>query len=434
MKCLLKFLIFTLLVAACNISPKFKKGLDDASDRSAIDEDAVLEDKAAEVLIDTGRAIKVSILAFQDYIQSVTIPDSYRFGGFKISFYPASFGENVEVLFAEGRAVANHTNLSVLGIPSGVKILAASTPILMTWSREENAENAVMMTLNLPPAASLLMEGEETESASDMTVGIIYQTRIPGSDETNIGFIDAGDITSSSAGVTFGTIASGIFQVVKFDSDVIGTKKVDSKEGLRTSLSGGNQAPEEFSLTSPVQDLAKTPYLPASALVSWDPSSFANFYNLNFSESVKCSSPVKSYKKLTSLSQSVSGLESGTHYFCVTAINDNGGQVATNNGELKIVIDAEIPAAPAQLNSEVSTNSIVYSWPEPSDLGPSGIGFYEAQIGTTSGGSDLFDGTVTELEKEVSASSGVTYYARMRVVDGAGNISEWSKTTGGESP
>jgi hypothetical protein len=428
---LLKILTLLMLVNGCKFSPQLKKGIEEDSERSEIDAKSESIEVEAEVTASAGGAIKAKIIAYHANTQTVTPSKEHRAFGAKLYFPPGAFLDDIEVLMAEGSPIAHRTNLNALGVSESVNILSVGTPIVFTWTFDEESKRDIKIELPLPVSGSKL--AEEGDSA-DYTLAVLYRANIADSDDTTLGYFDASEILEKEGKLIVSNKNYGIYQVVKFDGDVKGSNSVESKEELKTNSSSGREPPGIFSITGPVQDTEKTPYLPADTVVTWDPSNFVNFYNLNFAESDSCLDPIKSYRKLSEVSQSVSELESGTYYFCVTAINDNGGLSAANSGSLEIIIDTDIPGAPPTPASTISGINVTYYWDEPDDLGISGIGLYELQVGTTSGGSDEFNGAVTGLEKEIVGSSGTTLYARIRVVDGAGNYSKWSPVTTGETP
>ncbi len=64
-------------------------------------------------------------------------------------------------------------------------------------------------------------------------------------------------------------------------------------------------------------------------------------------------------------------------------------------------------------------NQVTFTWPAVSDP-EGGVSGYRVQIGTTPGGSDVFDGTVGTNSRTVTAGFGVTLYARVQQINAAG--------------
>ncbi len=92
------------------------------------------------------------------------------------------------------------------------------------------------------------------------------------------------------------------------------------------------------------------------------------------------------------------------------------------------------PSTPADEGATKAGDSLAFSWTQGTAADPeSGIVAYQLQVGTTPGGSDLFDGLVGNvLARTVSgALDGVTYYARVRALNGVGSTTAWSGTSDG---
>lgn len=89
------------------------------------------------------------------------------------------------------------------------------------------------------------------------------------------------------------------------------------------------------------------------------------------------------------------------------------------------------PGVPADAGNFTGSTSVVFTWAGSTDA-LSGLAGYEAQVGTSPGGSDVFSGSVgTQLGTTVTGANGVTYYARARALDAAGNVSAWSAASDG---
>src|SRR5690606_25107300 len=117
------------------------------------------------------------------------------------------------------------------------------------------------------------------------------------------------------------------------------------------------------------------------------------------------------------------------------AVNAKGETAATNNGGLPIKIDTKIPTAPSKPTVSVSGINVTFNWPDAADVGPSGLAFYELQVGTSPGDSSYFNGTVADVsEKEIVGDAGVTIYGRVRVINRAGNVGPWSAASAGATP
>lgn len=84
------------------------------------------------------------------------------------------------------------------------------------------------------------------------------------------------------------------------------------------------------------------------------------------------------------------------------------------------VTPAGTPGAPATAKSYAVTNTVTFCWDPPAD--PEGITGYHLTVGTTPGGSDVFDGDVGNvLCFEVTGAFGQTLYARSYAINAVGN-------------
>lgn len=114
------------------------------------------------------------------------------------------------------------------------------------------------------------------------------------------------------------------------------------------------------------------------------------------------------------------------------------------SGSKDFTVDASAPSAPGSFNdgtsSSSTTDSPTFSWNASTDTG-AGVSYYELAIGSSSGAADLMGwtniGNVTSYQASgLTLSTGNTYYASIRAVDGAGNTSTvalgngWSITSG----
>lgn len=126
---------------------------------------------------------------------------------------------------------------------------------------------------------------------------------------------------------------------------------------------------------------------------------------------------------------------SGNYYLHLQSLNGDG--VATpqtlNYGPFKV--DASLPAAPAAPvgpGPVILTTGVTFIWTAPADAGGSGLASYFLQIGTTPDGNDVFSGNVgLTLSRSFTGSYDVTYYARVRAIDGVGNAGAWSPSSVG---
>ena len=101
-----------------------------------------------------------------------------------------------------------------------------------------------------------------------------------------------------------------------------------------------------------------------------------------------------------------------------------------------IGVDMVAPRRPNSPEAPVEVSlvpEVTFSWPAVDDPQPaSGLSFYEFQVGTAPGESDVFDGNIGDSPRlTVDGPVGQTIYARVRAVDLAGNIGEWSDSSAG---
>jgi hypothetical protein len=99
-----------------------------------------------------------------------------------------------------------------------------------------------------------------------------------------------------------------------------------------------------------------------------------------------------------------------------------------------IVLDRVPPPTPAQPSGPspfTGDPQVTFTWNPVTDA-LSGTAGYICRIGTTPGGSDVFNGSVgNTLIKTITGQSGQTYYCRVQAVDNAGNVSGLSAVSAG---
>lgn len=88
-----------------------------------------------------------------------------------------------------------------------------------------------------------------------------------------------------------------------------------------------------------------------------------------------------------------------------------------------------VPAPPVAAAYVVGTN-VTFSWNVVNDS-EGGVSGYHVMIGTTPGGADVFDGTVTTTNKLAGGAYGQTLYARVATINNAGVESGFSAATSG---
>ena len=136
---------------------------------------------------------------------------------------------------------------------------------------------------------------------------------------------------------------------------------------------------------------------------------------------------------VTGLSKTFTGTNGTSYYARVQAIDNAGNTSAFSASSSSVTVDTAAPntlAAPTSPNAYTSSTSVTFSWTNPGDNdNGSGIASYNVQIGTTSGGSNIFNGNVTGLSKTFTGTNGMSYYARVQAIDGVGNTSAFSSSS-----
>jgi hypothetical protein len=114
-------------------------------------------------------------------------------------------------------------------------------------------------------------------------------------------------------------------------------------------------------------------------------------------------------------------------------LTDAAGNVAPTITRtiIKDILSPNTPAAPTDAGAYTGS-TVTFNWSSVTDNGVSGVASYYLQVGTTAGASNVLDQNVGNvLTYDISGTSGVTYYARVRAVDAAGNVSSYSSNSDG---
>ena len=127
-------------------------------------------------------------------------------------------------------------------------------------------------------------------------------------------------------------------------------------------------------------------------------------------------------------------LHDGDSFACVTAKNSAGALAASNSG-YKLSADRSSPSVPAKPTGEINANSNIavdFHWTKVSDVGPAGLSHYLVEVTNSNDANDV---TTTPVSEETTFEKigfdGITYYARVKAVDNAGNESDWSPKSDG---
>jgi len=114
-------------------------------------------------------------------------------------------------------------------------------------------------------------------------------------------------------------------------------------------------------------------------------------------------------------------------------VKDTANNIITT-GTITVPVDTSapsIPGIPTDAGAYSSDPSITFNWAAASDV-ETGIASYNLQVGTTSGGNDLFNGNVGNgLTHDVAGLHNQTLYARVQAVNGAGTAGNWSAFSDG---
>jgi hypothetical protein len=136
------------------------------------------------------------------------------------------------------------------------------------------------------------------------------------------------------------------------------------------------------------------------------------------------------------LTKDVSWTHGKTLYARVQAVNGVALTSAWSGNSDGITIDTSAPSTPGTPTDGPAVYStdttVTFSWTLAADV-ESGVVSYLLQVGTSPGGSDVFDGDVGNvLTKDITGTNGDTLYAKVKAVNGAGTSSAaWSGNSDG---
>jgi hypothetical protein len=386
------------------------------------DQRAVYDPEAAKVKTDIAVTQQDSIYRGKVLVsvastQVFKVKGDSLFNGAVFSFPPSSFAGDQDVEVEGFSTIVHKKNLEAV-IDANTKALALGPSVQISWTY---SEDTVLPYEILLPAPSTDLTGALTQNAGSLVV--FFLKNDPVTQEFNLGYIPSSQLKVEDGFVRFNSNSYGVYQAAFIDSTPTVGKTIVSSGGLETASS--EPLPSAFKLKEMNEKLYG-----ATVQVKWDLSDYARNYEVHVSKAAGCAGPYKVVKNILTTSKNVTLTESGDNFICVFAKNSKGQTAATGNG-LKIATDVSAPPAPAKPVSlggnTLSTINLTFSWPAVTDSGPAGIRSYFVQIGTTPGGSDVFNSSVGDETKQyVSAFDGSTYYARVKAIDNAGNESEWS--------
>ena len=145
------------------------------------------------------------------------------------------------------------------------------------------------------------------------------------------------------------------------------------------------------------------------------------------------------------LSKTINGVDRGTYVASVQAVDNAGNTSNYSPVSALVTIDAVPPPTPEQPQPSPSSQgamlhnngNLSFGWSGVFDIFPgSGVTSYNLKVFKASDKSIAFDGSVaspasakisiTNFTQTVPVSDGETYYARVRAIDAAGGVSEYS--------
>ncbi len=122
-----------------------------------------------------------------------------------------------------------------------------------------------------------------------------------------------------------------------------------------------------------------------------------------------------------------------TYYARLYAIDKAHNASPYSNPFETIAFDTKAPPKPQTPsdNGSSTTLTVTFTWPQAADDGL-GVASYYLQIGTSANASDTLSSNVgTALTYSFEGTHGVTYYARYKVIDKVGNVSDYSDSSDG---
>lgn len=388
--------------------------------RSPFDPEAAkLEVEVASSLRDDGSVAGLISYAFPN-TQVLKVSADVSFKGTNLYFPPTSFDIDQEVSISAFQSLAHRANVTTL-IDGKTKILGVGPSIQISWTYDQDTFLPYAVAIPVPATSLSFNDDQEPAQSPGSSLVVFYLKNDPVLEQYVLGYLPQTDLTYKNGVVSFTTTSYGVYQPAWIDSAPTEGKTINAGVDAPTS----ENLPEAFEMAAlPAKIYSK------SATVSWGLSDLATSYDVLVSnKNAACSEPSKTYKGLLKRSKSLEFTANGDTWICVFAKNTAGATPAKNNG-IKISIDQTAPPAPTKPVSvegnNLNTVNLRFSWNAVTDVGPAGIRHYFLQVGSTPGGNDHFSSIVQEPSQFISATNGAVYYARVKVVDNAGNESEWS--------
>ncbi len=132
---------------------------------------------------------------------------------------------------------------------------------------------------------------------------------------------------------------------------------------------------------------------------------------------------------------SIARYENPANPMLVHTISANGSSMTVHIDE---IVDSTgptgVPTTPTDEGATKASETLVFNWTQGTAADPdSGIVGYELQVGSAPGASDLFNGSVGNVPTRTVTGGvdGVTYYARVRAMNGTGLTTGWSGNSDG---
>lgn len=396
---------------------------DNESQRSAPTDVGSYSFVDAEIIEDKDGVITAKLVPKENVVNIVKASSSSTVSKSKAEFFPGAFLYTTEISIGESPwHVAAPSVLTELGLGKDVYIEAIGTPVLLQWAYDENTSNDYKFYI--PDVAGKV--------ASDDTLVVIYKINLPDTSDFNVGMIPSSELNRVDGMLEFKAKSYGIFQAATLSQVVAKPPEQTSIKPLDSGVTAAPKGPPApFSVV--VDQIVERPLHGATLRLLWNPAGGASSFKITIDDDdPACKTPVKTIENLKVISTLLPTIE-GQNHVCVYAVNQYGETPATNNGKLSFQADATLPAVPQGLTHTVSGINVKVTWQSALDQGQAGFAFYELQVGTTKDGTEQFNGPIpvaTSYEFVGFGEEGLSYYARVRTVDKAGNASAWSTRLG----
>ncbi len=406
-----------MIVALCAASLVFACGkrLSTANTRNSVDPAAAAIEVDAELVSDTDGVAIYNWRLGSPNSQVMRASATSAIAGSYAVFPPSAFELDSEVRLEEGATIASQSKLSSLKVNGDIKIVAAAPAVVVSWTYDDETYEPYKLVIPAPAAAGLTAMADQ--------IAVLFIRNEPQADSFVLGMLSGSKLTSEGASVAMNVKGAGIYQAVYLSAAVAEEGEVKSDEPIETT-GGSATVPGAFEISGPTIEWSS-----AKPVVAWGSAKGASYFDVSIDSNDKaCEGAEKTYQRVYANELEVAAVKDGEQFVCVKAVNSKGSTAATNDG-FAFGADKSAPPKPAKPTHDgptITTIGVEFRWAAVDDEGPSGMSHYYLEIGTTAGGSDMFKGVVTELEKEIIGHDGQTYYARVKAIDAAGNESEWS--------